>query len=189
MAKDGSKTKERIDKTALRLFVEKGVTATTIKDIAGTAGIAEGTIYRHYPSKQQLAWELFAKNMVALAQALERSQQPHHTLKDKLAAIINYVCSFHDTDSILFRYLLLDHHGHIRKMTPDMPSPVRVLKHTIAQRMTAGEIPAADCDLLTAMILGLILQVSVFKVYGVIDQSLSSLAPIMVAKSCQLLGL
>ena len=41
---------------------------------------------------------------------------------------------------------------------------------------------------MTAMILGLILQVSIFKVYGVIDQSLSSLAPTMVAKSCLLLG-
>jgi AcrR family transcriptional regulator len=189
MARDGSQTKKLIDKTALRLFVEKGVTATTIKDIAGTANIAEGTIYRHYPSKKQLAWELFANNMVALAQALDRSQQPHQTLKDKLAAIINYVCSFHDADPILFRYLLLDHHGHIPKMTPDMPSPVRVLKHAITQKMAAGEIPPGDGDLLTAMILGLILQVSVFKVYGVIDQSLASLAPAMVEKSCQILGM
>ena len=97
MARDGSKTKQLIDKTALRLFVEKGVTATTIKDIAGTAGIAEGTIYRHYPSKHQLAWELFAKNMVALAQELDHCQQPHRSLKEKLTAIINYVCSFHDS--------------------------------------------------------------------------------------------
>jgi AcrR family transcriptional regulator len=188
MARDGNRTKQLIDKTALRLFVEKGVDATTIKDIAGTAKIAQGTIYRHYPSKQQLAWELFAKNMVALALELDRCQQPHQTLKGKLTAIINCVCSFHDSDPILFRYLLLDHHGHIRKMTPDMPSPVRVLKQTIAQRMAAGEIPQSDSDLITAMILGLILQVSVFKVYGIIDQSLSSLAPVMVEKSCQLLG-
>jgi AcrR family transcriptional regulator len=188
MARDGSQTKQLIDKTALRLFVEKGVTATTIKDIAGTAKIAEGTLYRHYASKQQLAWELFAKNMVALALELDRSQQPHQTLKAKLTAIINYVCSFHDSDPILFRYLLLDHHGHIRKMTPDMPSPVRVLKSVIVGGMAAGEIPQADADVKTAMVLGLILQVAVFRIYGHITQSLASLAPTLVDNAWKILS-
>jgi AcrR family transcriptional regulator len=94
MTRDGSQTKELIDDIALRLFVEKGVTATTIKDIASTAGIAEGTIYCHYNSKQELAWELFAKNIVKLAVNLDRCQQKRQTVKDKLAAIINLSCFF-----------------------------------------------------------------------------------------------
>ena len=40
MPKDGSQTKELIDEIALRLFVEKGVTATTTKNLARTAGIS-----------------------------------------------------------------------------------------------------------------------------------------------------
>jgi AcrR family transcriptional regulator len=188
MARDGSQTKELIDHTALRLFVEKGVTAATIKNIAGTAGIAEGTIYRHYDSKEELAWELFAKNYGELAVNLDRCQQKHPTLKDKLAAIINLFCAFYDANPVLFSYLLLDHHGHIRKMTPEMPSPVRVLKNVIAGGMAAGEIPQADADVKTAMVLGLILQVAVFKIYGLITQSLSSLAPTLVDNSWKILG-
>ena len=38
MVKDASKTKELIDDIALRLFVEKGVTATTTKNLARTQG-------------------------------------------------------------------------------------------------------------------------------------------------------
>jgi AcrR family transcriptional regulator len=188
MARDGSQTKALIDDTALRLFVEKGVTATTIKDIAGTAGIAEGTIYRHYVSKQELAWELFAKNITELAVNLDRCQQKHKALKDKLAAFINLCYSFFDTKPMLFSYLLLDHHGHIRKMTPDMPSPVRVLKSVIASGMAAGEIPQADADVKTAMVLGLLIQVAVFKIYGRITQSLSSLAPTLVDNSWKILS-
>jgi AcrR family transcriptional regulator len=188
MARDGSQTKVLIDDTALRLFVEKGVTATTIKDIAGTAGIAEGTIYRHYDSKRELAWELFAKNIVELAVNLDRCQQKQQALKDKLAAFINLCYSFFDTKPMLFSYLLLDHHGHIRKMTPDMPSPVRVLKNVIAGGMSAGEIPQADTDVKTAMVLGLLIQVAVFKIYGRITQSLTSLAPTLVENAWKILS-
>jgi AcrR family transcriptional regulator len=188
MARDGSQTKQLIDHTALRLFVEKGVTAATIKEIAGTAGIAEGTIYRHYESKEELAWELFAKNIGELAMNLDRCQQEHQTLKEKLAAIINLSCAFYDAKPVLFSYLLLDHHGHIRKMTPDMPSPVRVLKSVIVGGMAAGEIPQADADVKTAMVLGLILQVAVFRIYGHITQSLASLAPTLVDNAWKILS-
>jgi AcrR family transcriptional regulator len=189
MARDGSQTKQLIDDTALRLFVEKGVTATTIKDIAGTAGIAEGTIYRHYESKQELAWELFAQNITDLAVNLERCQQKHQALKDKLAAVITLCCSFFDTKPMLFSYLLLDHHGYIRKMTPEMPSPVRVLKNVIAGGMAAGEIPPADADVKTAMVLGVLIQVAVFRIYGRITATLSSLAPTLVENTGKILSL
>jgi AcrR family transcriptional regulator len=188
MARDGSQTRALIDDTALRLFVEKGVTATTIKDIAGTAGIAEGTIYRHYDSKQELAWELFAKNMAELAEELERCQQKQKTLKDKMAAIVNLCCSFFDANPVLFSYLLLDHHGHVRKMTPEMPSPVRVLKNVIAGGMAAGEIPQGNPDVKTAMVLGVLIQVAVFRIYGLITQSLSSLAPTLVDNTWNILS-
>ena len=62
-------------------------------------------------------------------------------------------------------------------MTPDMPSPVRVLKSVIAGGMAAGEIPQADADVKTAMVLGLIIQVAVFKIYGILPQSLAGRAP------------
>jgi AcrR family transcriptional regulator len=188
MARDGSQTKQLIDETALRLFVEQGVTATTIKDIAATAGIAEGTLYRHYPSKNDLAWELFSKNYIELAVKLDRSQKQHPSLKGRLEAMIRQFCAFFDEDPVLFSYLLLDHHGHIRKMTPDMPGSVTVLRSVIAQGMAEGEIPQGDLNVKTAEVLGLILQVAVFKIYGHITQSLSSLVQTVVADCWRVLG-
>src|SRR3546814_9831783 len=58
----GQRTQERIEQVTLALFAEKGVDRTTIGDIARAAGIAEGTIYRHYPSKEELVWQLFSRN-------------------------------------------------------------------------------------------------------------------------------
>jgi len=179
--RDGSKTKELIARTALQLFVEKGITATTIRDIASAAGIAEGTLYRHYDSKDQLAWELFSTNYLAFARELDRLQEEYDTLQDKLAAMIRQFCTFFDRDSVLFSYLLLAQHGQLKKVTPEMETAVTVLQKVIAQGIARGEAPEMEVELAAAMVLGVVLEVAVFKAYGRITQDLSELRESLVA--------
>jgi AcrR family transcriptional regulator len=179
--RDGSKTKELIARTALLLFVEKGITETTIRDIAGAAGIAEGTLYRHYESKDQLAWELFSTNYLAFARELDRLQEEYDTLQDKLAAMIRQFCAFFDRDPVLFSYLLLAQHAQLKKVTPEMQTAVTVLQKVIAQGMARGEVPEMEVELAAAMVLGVVLEVAVFKAYGRITQDLSNLRETLVA--------
>lgn len=174
--RDGKKTKALISQSALNLFVQKGITETTIRDIARAAGIAEGTLYRHYESKEELAWELFSHNFNAFALELEHLQQQHPSLKEKLAVMIQQFCRFFDKDPVLFSYLLLAQHAQLKKVTPDMPNPVVVVRDVIADAMDRGEIRPGDPDVLAAMVLGVVLQVAVFKIYGRISQSLVELS-------------
>jgi AcrR family transcriptional regulator len=180
MARNGNHTKELIARTALKLFVEKGITETTVRDIAAAAGLAEGTLYRHFESKEQLAWELFSTNYVAFAQELDRLQQGYDTLKDKLAAMIRQFCAFFDSDPVLFSYLLLAQHAQLKKVTPEMLTAVTVLQKVIGQGMARREVPPRDVELAAAMVLGVVLQVAVFKAYGRITQDLSELSGTLV---------
>jgi len=52
-------THERLIRAALELFSTRGYHDTTTAQIAKKAGVAEGTIYRHFASKQQLLNELY----------------------------------------------------------------------------------------------------------------------------------
>ena len=181
MSRNGNHTKELISRTALELFVAKGITETTVRDIAEAAGIAEGTLYRHFESKDHLAWELFSTNYLAFAQELDRLQQEYATLKDKLAAMIRQFCAFFDRDPVLFSYLLLAQHAQLKKVTPEMETAVTVLQKVIAQGMARREVPETEVEVAAAMVLGVVLQVAVFKAYGRISQNLSQLSETLVA--------
>jgi AcrR family transcriptional regulator len=181
--RDGSRTKALIDRTALRLFVQKGIAETTIKDIAREARIAEGAMYRHYPSKDALAWDLFSRPFTGFALELDHLQRPHPTARAKLDAMIRHFCTFFDRDRTLFSYLLLAQHGQLAKVTADMPNPVEVFRKVIGGGIARKEIPKGDADVLTSIVLGIVLQVALSRVYGRVKQDLSSLADVLVAKA------
>src|SRR5256712_2366225 len=52
-------TRERLVRAALELFTARGYHETATPQIAKQAGVAEGTIYRHFASKQHCFNELF----------------------------------------------------------------------------------------------------------------------------------
>lgn len=169
-------TKPLIERKALELFVEKGIRETTVRDIAAAAKVAEGTLYRHYPSKDALAealfssgYEDFAKDLAALADAQDE-------MRAALSEMVIYACRAFDQDWVQFSYLLLSQHVHLRRRASDAQSPVTVLRDRIALAMDRGQIPSANAELAAAMVFGLVLQAAVSVVYGRLDRPLSDYA-------------
>ena len=64
-------THQRLIRAALELFSTRGYHDTTTAQIAKKAGVAEGTIYRHFASKQQLLNELYRAALRWAAKAVE----------------------------------------------------------------------------------------------------------------------
>src|SRR5512138_927048 len=61
---------EAIVAAAGNLFAERGVEATSVEDIARRCGVAKGTFYRYFPSKEALVDALFLPEADALAAAV-----------------------------------------------------------------------------------------------------------------------
>lgn len=57
--RDGAATRERLLQAGLRLYSTVGFLQTTTPALAQAAGVAEGTIYRHFASKEHLLNEVF----------------------------------------------------------------------------------------------------------------------------------
>ena len=174
--KNGKSTKTRISRAALALFVEKGVAGTTVREIAAAAGVAEGTLYRHFIGKEELAWELYATNFAAFADELDRRQREQGKVASKLGVMVQHFCTFFDRDPVLFSYLLLAQHDFMKRVPPEMPNPVDLVHQVIRQAMAAGELLPGDAAAAAAMVLGIVLQSAVFKIYGRITASLTSLS-------------
>ena len=154
----GKKTKERIDTEAMRLFVEKGVDATSIRDISSAADIAEGTIYRHYTSKDEMVWQLFYQNYCRIYNEINSAQSSQDTLRDKLGAMIKYICELFDNDRVMFIYLLVLQHGQAQKLTSKAPSIPTLLSKLITEAIKRKEIPAQKANLSAAFVMGIVLQ-------------------------------
>jgi AcrR family transcriptional regulator len=159
-------TKERIERAALTLFVARGIPDTTTKEIALGAGVAEGTIYRYFTGKDELAYEMFVEHHMRLALALEAAHRPHQVFVDKLRAIVRCYCTMADDDWLLFSYHLLAMHLMLPRVPDDKPNPVGVVCDVVRDAMARGDIPARDAELMAAAALGVILQPAIHKVYG-----------------------
>lgn len=59
-------TRTRILKAALQLFARQGYDATTTKDLAAAAGVAEGTLFRHFTNKKAILIEVATNGWVEL---------------------------------------------------------------------------------------------------------------------------
>lgn len=70
---------------ALALFVEKGFAATRSEEIAARAGVAKGTLYRYYPSKDELFKAMVRENLaVHIAESAAQAAQYEGSIADLL---------------------------------------------------------------------------------------------------------
>ena len=77
--------RERILEAALRVFASKGFFGAKVADIAAEAGVADGTIYLYFKSKDDLLISLFEHQMQLVNEALVLAMAGAETATDKLA--------------------------------------------------------------------------------------------------------
>lgn len=61
-------TREKIHSAAIKLFSQKGLSATGVQEIADTAGISVGLLYRHYKTKDEIFGDMVTQALDGLAE-------------------------------------------------------------------------------------------------------------------------
>lgn len=85
-------TKDKIHSAAIKLFAKKGFAATGVQDIAKSAGISTGLLYRHYKTKEDLFNDLVSYATVGLERTVKRFENelaPYEIIRDFTLEILN----------------------------------------------------------------------------------------------------
>lgn len=90
-AENKERTKKAILKAALALFAKKGFQRTTTKEISKRAGIAEGTLFNYFRTKEDLALYFFEQEVAELIRWYEcEADLQSAPAAEKLFAIITH---------------------------------------------------------------------------------------------------
>lgn len=104
-----NRTKRKIFEIAMKLFSEKGYDATSIEEITAMVGVAKGTLYYHFNSKEEIFNFLVEEGMKLLKNSIEIKTSKCSNVKDKLKAIIliqiKAVIKYENMLSIIFSQL------------------------------------------------------------------------------------
>ncbi|GHO69756.1 hypothetical protein KSC_086480 [Ktedonobacter sp. SOSP1-52] len=77
--------------TAEEVLEEKGYYETSMDEIATRVGIAKGTIYTHFPSKEELVATIFARDMQKFLQGFDAILEAELTPRARLENIMSYL--------------------------------------------------------------------------------------------------
>lgn len=148
--------REAILTAAGEILAERGYAGCSVSAVAEQAGVATGTVYRHFPGKAELVVELF-RNVVnhevdAVRQAAERPGSP----AERVAAIV---------ETFAERALKVPRQAYALLAEPvDAPIEAerivfrRVFRDELARHVRegvrTGQLPPQDADLTAAALVG-----------------------------------
>ena len=150
------KEKQRGEREALILQVaeevlmEKGYYETSIDEIAARVGIAKGTVYLHFPSKEDLVIAIFERDMQQLLQYIDSTMSSALTSRGKIEAIFDLMHGgiiskrmqllYSISNGAGLRHLLVEKKGCLREIWDQLSARLNSL---LEEGKAAGEFDSS----------------------------------------------
>jgi len=142
-----------IMETALKLFTERGFHGTSTAQISKDAGVATGTLFNYFPTKEDLINSLYFEVKGDLSQAMGKDIEVESTFQDKLRKIWSNLVKWGvgNQDEFLFVGQFCSS-PYITKFTRDEVMKEYVFLHKLVDEgIKTGEIRDFSAELTIAM--------------------------------------
>lgn len=154
-ARNKEANRAAILEAALKVFLEHGYDAVTIRDVIGETDLASGTFYNYFRTKEELLRALVADHIGALTAELHRVRQAARSLDEFVHGA--YLAAFTAVagDPVLHT-LMIRNEAAVRSLYAEsvMGISVRALREDIEDAVRRGIMPALDAGYLAAALFG-----------------------------------
>ena len=161
-----NKTKRKIFETSMKLFAEKGYDATSIEEITATVGVAKGTLYYHFSSKEEIFNFLVEEGVKLLQNSIDIKTSKIENYIDKIKAIvlieIKIVMKYEDLITILVSEFLGKEKRNI-KCKKHIFEYINKIEHIVREGIKKGQIKEGNAELIASVIYGIIGSTLVYK--------------------------
>lgn len=161
-----NKTKRKIFETSMKLFAEKGYDATSIEEITATVGVAKGTLYYHFSSKEEIFNFLVEEGMKLLHNSIDIKTSKLDNYIDKIKAIvliqIKIVVKYEDFITILLSQLWGKDERN-RKCKQYVFDYIETIENIVKEGIEQKQIKEGNPKAIASEIYGLIASTLVYK--------------------------
>lgn len=164
--------RESIERAVAEVVARKGLSATTIQDIATAAGVSPGLLYRYWASLEDVAGDVYRGHYEGLMARLTAATSPGGDAWTRLQAMVREFLRFCDDQPTVVRLLLLSQHDLVQHVSRERG--VRQLLQKLIEEGTGdGAFRAMSAGLGVHITLGIVLQPVIGVLYGQIDGPVS----------------
>ncbi len=161
-----NKTKRKIFETSMKLFAEKGYDATSIEEITATVGVAKGTLYYHFSSKEEIFNFLIEEGMKLLQNSIDIKTAKYENYIDKIKAVvliqIKIVMKYEDLITILLSQFW-GNEVRNQKCKKHVYDYINKIEEIVKEGIEKKQIKAGNPKVIASEIYGLICSTLVYK--------------------------
>ncbi len=149
-------TKELILKTAKKLFAKKGLTDTTMDDVAKEARIGKGTIYHYFESKEQMYCQILDDDMAGIKESLIKmvaaETEPDKKFRAYMLGRMQSMQKF-SAFYAMFKKDYVDYYGYIKKAYDKYQDfEMSNVRQFLQEGLEKGILIVEDIDFTTLML-------------------------------------
>ena len=161
-----TKPKEKYLKHQWNYLLKKDMTGTSIEEITATVGVAKGTLYYHFSSKEEIFNFLVEEGIKLLQNSIDIKTAKFSNYIDKIKAIIliqiKIVVKYEDLITILLSQFWGNEARH-QKCRKHILEYIKKIENIVKEGMEAGQIKKGNPQAIASEIYALICSSLVYK--------------------------